>query len=221
MSSGDRIPREKALILAEGVVSWLSGDCDQMEIVGSIRRERETVGDIEIVCRPNNTYQFNATLDALIKAKTIRKKTYQRIDGHGKRIVYTRWGDKLKSFIIEGVTCELYIADADAYGYIKWLRTGPGDANQYVVTRMKQEKSAMRFDSGYGWITSYNGEYPNYETKLHLPDEETVFKLLGLGEVINPKWRRDDVYRHNWKGVLPAYALHPYKADEPKQRKLF
>lgn len=216
MSSGDRIAREKALVLAEGVCKWLSGNCERIEIVGSIRREKATVGDIEIVCLPANKPGLNSALATLIENGSIKKKMYRQ-----KTKLITRWGERMKSMVIHGVTCELYIADADNYGYIKWLRTGPADGNLAVVTRMDREAAAMRFHQGYGWITSYENGYPVYESKLHLPDEGTVFKCLGLGDVIDPKWRREDVYAANWKGVLPGYLLHEHRADEPKQRKLF
>ena len=220
MSTGERIPRDKANALANGVIVWLESHCEQIEIVGSIRREKATVGDIEIVCRPGNIYQFNSTLNTLIKDGHIKKKHYPSGKiGSGKTV--TRWGERMKSMVIYGVTCELFIADNDNYGYIKWLRTGPGDANQYVVSRMKRERSFMRFKDGYGWICSYQGDAVSYDTKLHLPDEEAVFHALGMGNVIPPKFRHEKVYGERWKGVLPGYLLDKLKADEPKQRKLF
>ena len=206
MSSSERVAREKALILAEGVVNWLRSYCDKIEIAGSIRREKEIVGDIEIVCQPHNRHGLDVALSTLIENESIRKGL--------------RWGDKLKSFFISGVTCELYIGDADNFGYLYWLRTGPSDGNTFVMTRMMIEKSAMRFDKGYGWLCEYVGDNPTYKHKLSLPDEQTVFEAMGFETVINPLWRGEKLYKAEWKGVLPAYLLDGMRVNEPKQRRL-
>ena len=39
MSDGERVARDKALILAEGVAKWIADCCDKVEIAGSIRRD--------------------------------------------------------------------------------------------------------------------------------------------------------------------------------------
>lgn len=211
MSSSERVPREKALILAEGVVNWLQPYCDKIEIAGSIRREKETVGDIEIVCQPHNRNGLDVALSTLIENESIRKAHY------GDK---TRWGDRLKCFVLSGVNVELAIGDSDNFGYLYWLRTGPSDGNTFVMTRMMVEKSAMRFDKGYGWIVEYVGDNPTYKHKLSLPDEETVFKAFGFETVINPLWRGEKLYKAEWQGVLPAFRLDAMRANELKQRRL-
>lgn len=211
MSSSERVDREKASVLALGVVNWLRPYCDKIEVAGSIRREKATVGDIEIVCQPSNRHGLDATLAGLIENETIRKATY----GNS-----TRWGERLKCFVLSDVNVELAIGDADNFGYLYWLRTGPGDANTFVMTRMMKEKSAMRFDKGYGWLVDYVGDNPTYRHKLHLPDEETLFEALGFETVISPLWRSEKMYKAEWKGVLPAYLLADLAVSEPKQRRL-
>ena len=211
MSSSERIEREKALVLSGGIINWLQPYCDKIEVAGSIRREKETVGDIEIVCQPHNRIGLDTTLSGLIENGSIRKATY------GKS---TRWGDRLKCFILSGVNVELAIGDSDNFGYLMWLRTGPSDGNTFVMTRMMIEKSAMRFAKGYGWLCEYIGDNPTYKHKLSLPDEETVFKAFGFETVINPLWRGEKLYKAEWKGVLPAYQLDALRVNEPKQRRL-
>jgi hypothetical protein len=52
MSTGNRIPWREANAIAEDLVNQLRPHCSQIDIAGSIRRGRSTIGDIEIVCFP-------------------------------------------------------------------------------------------------------------------------------------------------------------------------
>jgi DNA polymerase/3'-5' exonuclease PolX len=220
MSDGERVARDKALILAEGVMKWIGDCCDKVEIAGSIRREKETVGDIEIVCQPHNPLALVNTLDTLVAEGTITKALYRHVDTNKKETWRTRWGDRLKCFVLAGVNVELAIGDVDNFGYLHWLRTGPSDGNTFVMTRMKQEKAAMRFNDGYAWLVDYVGEQPTYSHKLSLPTEAMVFRTLGM-DYINPLWRGEKIYQAEWKGVMPKYLLDEYRVREPKQKRLF
>lgn len=220
MSNNERIPRDKAEVIATGVIKWIEDCCDKVEIAGSIRREKETVGDIEIVCQPHNPMALRATLDTLVQKGTITKALYRHVDRDKKETMRPRWGDKLKCFVLAGATVELSIGDENNFGYIHWLKTGPSDGNTYIMTRMAQEKAAMRFDNGYGWIVEYSGNSPVYQHKLALPDEQTLFQCLGMG-FIRPLWRGEALYKAEWQGVLSKYQLDEFRVREPKQQKLF
>ena len=47
-----RLPIERVLPTAEALRDELSSVCDRIEIAGSLRRERSTIGDIELVAIP-------------------------------------------------------------------------------------------------------------------------------------------------------------------------
>lgn len=220
MSDNTRIPRDKALVIAEGIITWLESCCTKIEIAGSLRREKETVGDIEIVCQPHNMPGLRNTLDTLVAEGTITKKLYRHADKNKKVTYLPRWGDKLKCFVLADVTVELHIGDSHNFGYLYWLCTGPSDGNTFVMSKMAAEKSAIRFDKGYGWLCDYAGNTPVYQHKLHLPDEETLFKCLGMG-FIRPLWRSEGVYKAEWQGALPKYRLDEFRVREPRQQKLF
>lgn len=220
MSDNERIPRDKALVLAEGVMKWLESYCTKIEIAGSLRREKETVGDIEIVCQPHNMPGLRHTLDSLVEQGTIDKKLYRHADKNKKTSYVPRWGDKLRCFLLAGTTVELHIGDIHNFGYLHWLNTGPSDGNTYIMSRLAQEKAAIRFDKGYGWLCDYTGNHPVYQHKLSLPDEQTMFKCLGM-DFIRPLWRGERLYRANWTGALAKYLLDEFRVREPKQQKLF
>lgn len=220
MSDNNRIPRDKALVIAEGVIKWLESYCTQIEIAGSLRREKDTVGDIELVCLPHNMQGLRNTLDSMVALGTIDKKLYRHVDHKGKTSYVPRWGDKLKCFILADVTVELHIGDIHNFGYLYWLCTGPSDGNTFVMSKLAAAKAAIRFDKGYGWLCDYIGNNAVYQHKLHLPDEQTVFKCLGM-DFIRPLWRCEAVYKAEWQGTLAKFQLDEFRVREPKQQKLF
>jgi DNA polymerase/3'-5' exonuclease PolX len=220
MSDNTRIARDKALVIAEGVIKWLESYCTQIAYAGSLRREKETVGDIEIVCLPHNPIALSATLDNMVEAGTIKKRVYGWKTKQGQVQDRTRWGDKLKCFILDGTTVELHIGDIHNFGYLYWLNTGPDDGNKFVMSKLAAAKAAIRFDKGYGWLVDYTGNTPVYQHKLALPDEQTLFKCLGM-DFIRPLWRSERVYNAEWRGALVKYQLDEFRVREPKQQKLF
>lgn len=54
MAVGERRPLAEARRVAEGFARALEPSCDRIELAGSIRRCKETVGDIEMVCIPKH-----------------------------------------------------------------------------------------------------------------------------------------------------------------------
>ena len=48
----NEIPLVKAKKWADRIVEILAPHCDRIEIAGSIRRQKPTIGDIEVVCIP-------------------------------------------------------------------------------------------------------------------------------------------------------------------------
>ena len=51
-ATADRIPLAQAEMIAAKMAAKLRPHCIQIEIAGSVRRKRPTIGDIEIVCVP-------------------------------------------------------------------------------------------------------------------------------------------------------------------------
>ncbi|MGJ3241137.1 MAG: hypothetical protein ACFE0Q_20675 [Anaerolineae bacterium] len=192
-------------------------------VAGSIRRQKPVVGDIELVVMPRDPHHFLARLDNLIDQGIASRKLYS--DGR------TRWGDRYRGITYRGCTIELFLCDHNNRGYIEWLRTGPGMANTYVMSRMSACRSHVRFAGGYAWLVSYDAKHANYDRnagyaklgKLIVPDESFLFYLLGMSPV-PPRLRSEVVYRQhleNWVHVPSMEALEPLIIPEPTQRRLF
>lgn len=212
MSSGKRIDLSKAISIESQLRPYIEPFCTRYNIAGSIRRKRETVGDIELVIIPSNAPALFAKLDGMVEQGIITKALYNT--AHGLR---PRWGEKLRCFRYQGATVELSISNEHKYGYRYWLCTGPSQANHYVMSQMDTQKSAIRFKDGYGWLTEYIGGTPVYKDKLHIPTEETLFNMLNLPFTF-PEWRTESFYRSNWRKTMSANQLAHYLV--PKQRTL-
>lgn len=181
MSSGERKLLAKASAVAGGFLEYIRDVSAYSCIAGSIRRKKATVGDIEIVVEPTSKAALLNRLDVMLNMGTIEQALYGEKE-------FPRWGDTYRGLLFMGWKIEVFTCDADNRGYITWLRTGSADKNQFVVTKMKQQKYPVRFADGYAWHVSYDRNHPMFDVdagyaklnRLRVPDEMTVYHLLGL-----------------------------------------
>lgn len=152
--------RFRALFAPETYADW--------HIAGSIRRTSPTVGDIEHVVIANDgpirvchdppanpglfapsgptTSQGRgnmvwARLDELVRLEPDRafKATY----GADMR---TKWGERARGIVYEGVKHEIYLATPETLGYILLIRTGPAEYSKEFVTAIKRGRRFAAVD---------------------------------------------------------------------------
>lgn len=203
--SDERMALAEALVKVEAVAELLASACERIEIAGSIRRGKETVKDAELVAISLPGDKLLALLDALVERGTIAKAIYP--DGK------TRWGQKYRGFMYDGLRVEVFIADAENWGYQYWLRTGPAEANVYVMQWLAWKLSPIRAKDGYWWW----GEH-----QLKVESEEAMFTLLGL-PFIRPAFRTEQVYRNHFQQLkaLKLPDMKSYLIQAPKQMVLW
>lgn len=219
MSSGDRIPLIQANFIASKFKELIEDVPGHISIAGSIRRRKETIGDIEIVCQPNNRLELLNRLDKLEQDGTLKKALYGGA---------TRWGEKLRGCIFQSMQVEVTIADTDNFGFQLWLKTGDGNKNKFVMSQMIIRKTPVRFSEGYAWHVQYDndaaGDYRKL-AKLSVPDEWKLYHILGMPEVL-PWHRTEQTYRqHIARRIrhLPEDEIKAMYAETniPKQLSLF
>jgi DNA polymerase/3'-5' exonuclease PolX len=145
----------QAIPLAEKIKAALSPACERIEIAGSVRRRRPTVGDIEIVAIPKLRPDLGAQLSLfgepskmvsaldLLLNKMVSEKNHLTWGGKN--------GDLYKNFLVQfnsdgsEIGLDLFITTAAQWGYIFALRTGPGDFNKAWVTQ--KSKGGARWDT--------------------------------------------------------------------------
>jgi len=189
LSDGEKRPAVEVRPIADALLALIRPHLVWSEIAGSLRRERAEVGDIEIVATALPSY--SSFLDGLVAQGAISKALY----GEKKT---TRWGEKYRGLVYQGMKAELFLCDDWNRGYMTWLRTGPGNpadnANMYLVTKIKHGSAPFHVKDGY----VYAGE-----ERLKIATEQDWFALCGL-PYIEPKNRSIKTYskqfgaRHQW-----------------------
>ncbi len=170
-------------------VAMLKPHCAELTVGGSVRREKPDVKDVELIVMPQPT--LLAFLDRLVANDTISKALYG-----GK----PRWGDKYRGMVFAGVKFEIFTYDADNRGYQHWLRTGPGDANTYIMTTLSYRSAPFGAKDGYWWLgerIEKGGKHefvPDERAKLRISTEHEMFTLLGL-PFLEPKDRSLERYK--------------------------
>lgn len=129
---------ERARTIAQQVTTSLAPACRRIEIAGSIRRDKPEVKDVEIVFEPAIGLRQVDLFDSEPYALTddvladLVSSGVLRPDDQVKR-----WGPKYKRCIhvAGGLAVELFAADAENWGYVLALRTGPAEFNKILVSR--------------------------------------------------------------------------------------
>jgi hypothetical protein len=204
---------DEVLPIAQALARLLQPHAKRLNIAGSLRRQKSEVSDIELVAIP--TPALLPAVDDLLRAGVVQK-------AHA-------WGSKFRAMVYQGVRVDLFMADEDNWGYIYWLRTGPGDANTHVVSMLNQRSAPFGVRDGHvyagGLRTQDKGKWTySGGQRLTLPEERDWFALLGMAQIA-PHERSLAAYRAAW-GAKPAWGdPTPYMAQQtpqsaPQQRAL-
>jgi DNA polymerase/3'-5' exonuclease PolX len=192
MSGEKRIPLAVAKNVADRFIKYLEPFASKISIAGSVRRECEYVGDIEVVVVAKDEFSMGRAFPEGFKGMTVN-------------------GARLKRFIYpeSGIQIECYITTEADYGRILAIRTGSSAFSHINL--------AMRWNR-LGWAGTENGLRrkvecdhkstwkikPEYKLCPTLPPvfdtEEKFFEFLGL-EFVPLKQRswtsKEEVYNYS------------------------
>lgn len=201
MSTGHRIPIDRALQLAE----WLYGkwklDPDLVTVVGSVRRGREHVGDLEFVAPigdPRNDPlcgRMLCTMEGFVPDSIYGEQPEGVI---GRAVKGLKPGFKAASVLIRTRTAgdfpvQVYRFTPDNRGWITLMRTGPGDFGEWFLGRWKDRMGIPRGDpkrqgSIDGHLVDAQGVI------VPVQSEEEAFERCGL-KPVHPE-SRDEFMVH-------------------------
>jgi len=153
---------EDAEAIAGNVVEDLKGHCLKIEIVGSIRRKKPEVKDIDLVVIP-------AIGPGILDA--VKRLPIQGMAVKGEKIV--------RVTLDSGINLDIYIADALTFETLKLIRTGSVEHNIRLCSIARQK----------GWLLKANGE-GLLDGRGNVLDrtEDGILKML-LGHVPKPEER--------------------------------
>jgi len=143
---------ERAKTIANEVVTRLAPYCQQIEVAGSIRRQKPAVNDIDIVLIPSDLWNLTAEIKRL-----------------GPAIMS---GDKLKQVDYHGVQLDLYFATSKTWATLLLIRTGSKENNIRLATLAKKR----------GWHLAANGDglLNEHGQRVAGDSEESIYEALQL-----------------------------------------
>jgi len=143
---------ERAQKIADEVVKRLSPYCTKIEVAGSIRCQKPTVRDIDIVLIPSDLWNLS-----------------QQFKDLGPAVMS---GDKLKRVNYKGVQVDLYFARPATWATLLLIRTGSKENNIRLCTLAKKR----------GWHLAANGDglFNEHGQRVAGDSEESIYKALGV-----------------------------------------
>lgn len=163
--AGERVLIDVALELAESIVRELSPLAGRCAYAGSLRRSRETIGDVDVLATAEDSAPLMAAFAGLPKVAEVIAR------GETKTSIRTR----------EGVQVDLRVVPPESWGAALQYFTGSKAHN--VRTREIAVRAGLKL-SEYGLFSADTGELVVSAT------EEEVYERLGL-PWIPPPLRED------------------------------
>lgn len=156
----DRMPLGLAWEIAARVVAELRPHCERIEVAGSLRRQRQTIGDIEIVCIPNPyeaTPLFRSGIALVVEQ-------WEKVKGE----LPCRYTQRV---LPEGIKLDLFMPDPRGWGLQLAIRTGSAEWAHHVLAAGWVKAG---FHSKEGLLRDYAGRV------VPTPSERALFDLIGL-----------------------------------------
>jgi DNA polymerase/3'-5' exonuclease PolX len=170
-----RLPLAEAQAIAEEVYEALRPHCDRIQIAGSVRRRRETVGDLEVVCIPRQVPR------GLFSDETEVDPAFIEAVNQWPRLKGQPTGKQTQRRLPSGLMLDLYMVTADTWGLQLAIRTGSAAFSEHVLAKRWSQM-------GY---TSKGAELHHRRDGhvVRLREEADVFAFLGLPWV--EPWARE------------------------------
>ncbi len=166
-----RFPLAQAEGVARELAELLTPACERIQIAGSLRRRKATVGDIELLCIPRpleNHLFYRDALDQLLRGRLMPEGVLTpRINQKGSHTYGPL--NKLLLHVGSGTPVDVFSAGLENWGMALLVRTGSAEFNIRVMSRFRE--LGMR-GHAYGGVHTPTGY-------VACPDEDTVFRLLG------------------------------------------
>ena len=154
-----------AQTIAENVVRQIEPYCEKaVEIVGSIRRRRPVVNDIDIVLVPRDRAMLDYVLMSL-----------------SKNGLMTMSGPKISRLTMERIPLDIYYATEETWATLLLIRTGSRGSNIRLAAAAK--------DKGWRLAASGDGLFNEDDVRIAGDTEQSIFEALGL-RYLEP-WERD------------------------------
>jgi len=169
------LPQAKKI--SRSLIHFLAQFCDRIEIAGSVRREKPTVKDIELIVIPKVTY-YPDMFGAMSPCYPINLCQWDKIG------FLVKGGNRYKKIsTIYNINLDLFIIRPPSQWGVQFaIRTGPASFSKKIVTQRRKD----------GLLPSdclvHDGGVYRHGKLLPMPEEQDFFDFLGI-DFIEPKMR--------------------------------
>lgn len=152
---------ERAQKIAEAVVKRLTPYCKKIEVVGSIRRRKPWVKDIDLVLIPSDLWNLQHEVLGLGQTRAA-----------GKKLMRVMAGD---------TQIDIYIAEPETWATLLLVRTGSTENNIRLCSRAKE----------MGWHLHADGAGLFNEKGERIAGDSEISIYNALGLAYREPWERD------------------------------
>jgi DNA polymerase/3'-5' exonuclease PolX len=183
--------------IAEAISERLSQYCDIIDIAGSIRREKEFVGDIEVYCVPKTVMVGQGSLFG-DSVEFARNESFISIaNGLGEIIKGKSTGKYMQIALPQAINLDLFMPDDFDYYRQLAIRTGSSDYSFKVIASSWRK---------LGWCGSDHGLRKMSDCiESKGPDGKSKWKLINKDGEKPPVWKSEPEF-FEWLNVK---WIHP------------
>ena len=161
--------------VATDFIAKIAHACHRTDIVGSLRRQRDFVNDIDIIVIPKITHTSDETLFGDPVEINLLDARLNELSADGL-ITFETNGPKLKRFHLKArpkvIPVDLYIATDETWHVLRLIRTGSRIHNIKLVRRANELHMILKAD-GTGLLSA--GGFP-----IPIQDEIDIFRQLKV-----------------------------------------
>ena len=157
----------RAEAIGKGILKKLEPFCDMGEVVGKIRRRKESIDKIDLLIAPKTPMLF----ELMAKIAELGCDSGMKL-GSKKTVVFK---DDL-----EEINIDIWLTTPDRWPVMLLLKTGGNKNNQRIETLCATKDWKLSVDEG--------AIYNEHKKKLLIKEEKDIFDLLGI-PYIEPSWR--------------------------------
>lgn len=174
--------------IAVAICYKLQSYCNKINIAGSIRRKKATVGDIEIVCSPKKVPAGQSSLFDEVTELVSAKEFHNAVSQLGAIELGNPDGRQMKILLPEGIKLDLFMPQPHDYYRIYAIRTGSAQYSSLILATTWKRK---------GWVGTEHGLRRIEDCKEMA---ENKWKLINTKGELPPVWASEEKF-FEWLGV--------------------